>query len=333
MQQLAHLLLAHVQLDVIAHALHAPCEFVLEALAELGRQVREHHVAVQVVTVQEVLDAALVADPALHDDRDAVADHLDVGQDVGIHEYRLALGSEAQNDVADLLAADRVETAHRLVEEDHLGVVHQRLGDAHPLQHALRVGAKPRVGRVLEAHPLEQLVHASCAPRRLEAGEPRVEVEYLAAGQVGVEPGVLRQEADVLAERALRHVAAQHPGLAAGRPDQPHQQLEGRRLAGAVRTDEAEDLAAAHRERQAVEHALAPHSEARAEVLDYVEDFDDVTGLSGHQTPPPAGWMTRPRRPGRRREPAARARPPSVLPWRAPSSRSGAGSGGRSRSR
>ena len=48
-----------------------------------------------------------------------------------------------EDEVADLLAADRIEAAHRLVEDEQLGVVHERGGEAGALEHALRERADP----------------------------------------------------------------------------------------------------------------------------------------------------------------------------------------------
>ena len=46
--------------------------------------------------------------------------------------------AQLQNQVADLAASERIETRHRLVEEDDLGIVDERLRDADALHHALR---------------------------------------------------------------------------------------------------------------------------------------------------------------------------------------------------
>ena len=53
---------------------------------------------------------------------------------------------------------------------------------------------------------------------------------------------------------------AQDLGAARRRENQLHQQLERRRLAGAVGTEEAEDLARLDLERQAVEGAVGPRA-------------------------------------------------------------------------
>ena len=69
----------------------------------------------------------------------------------------------------------------------------------------------------------------------------------------------MRRLTDEIAERP-----AEDLGAAGGRKHQLHQQLQRRRLAGAVRAEEAEDLARLDLERQAVERAvraLAPEAD------------------------------------------------------------------------
>src|SRR5258707_10870132 len=75
--------------------------------------------------------------PALQN-RDAVAEHFDVRQDMRTHENGLSLSAQRRDQVADLSAADWIEAAHRLVEKNNFGIVDQRLSKSHALQHAFR---------------------------------------------------------------------------------------------------------------------------------------------------------------------------------------------------
>ena len=59
-----------------------------------------------------------------------------------------------------VLAAAEVEPGRGLVEQQQLGVGHQRAGDLHPLALALAEGAEGAVGEVLDAHLDEQLAGA-----------------------------------------------------------------------------------------------------------------------------------------------------------------------------
>jgi len=151
--------------------------------------------------------------------------------------------------------------AHRLVQHDERRVAHQRLSDAEPLLHALRVLADLAVGRRREADQLEELAAAPLAVALRHPGEPREEPERLAPGEEVVPGRVLREVADAALRGAARDRRVEDEGLAAGRVDEAHQHLDGGRLAGAVRADEPEDLALLHRQCHVVDrrHAAPPH--------------------------------------------------------------------------
>ena len=53
--------------------------------------------------------------------------------------------AESMEQIDDVDALAGVEAGERFVEHEHLGIVHDRLGDLDPLSHALRVGATRRV--------------------------------------------------------------------------------------------------------------------------------------------------------------------------------------------
>ena len=93
--------------------------------------------------------------------------------------------------------ARRVEAGGRLVEEEHLGLVHERRREVEPALHAAGVALDPAVGRVVELDELEQLLGAR-RPRRApaDAEQPGLQHEQLAAGLARVEPGLLERDAD-----------------------------------------------------------------------------------------------------------------------------------------
>ena len=65
----------------------------------------------------------------------------------------------AQHLVLHPHARERVERAERLVEQQHLGVVHQRPGQGDALGHAAGELVRVGVGERLEADEAEELVH------------------------------------------------------------------------------------------------------------------------------------------------------------------------------
>jgi len=257
-------------------------EALFEGRGQLRRHVRQHDVGPLLIRRDEVFDLAFVADLALDDDGHAIAHHLDVGQDVGVHEDGLAVGAQPQDQIADLLASQRVESAHGLVEEHDLRVVDQRLGDARALQHALRVGTEARIAGVGEAHPAEQRRDPLGPIGARDARQLGVEVEELDAGQVVVEVRDLRKEAHVLSEARLLDVVAQDAGRACRRTDETHQRLQHRGLARAVRPDESEDFVLLHAEGDAVEHPLGAQTQPWSELLDEALEPDDFPAFRCH---------------------------------------------------
>jgi hypothetical protein len=132
----------------------------------------------------------------------------------------------------------------KLVHEQDRRVVQERPGDGQALLHAGGVVGEAPVRRLDHVHPLQQLANArlDAAPR--DVVEAREEVEVLAPGQSPVErPLVGVDEADLRLDLPfVDHVlAADHRSAAIGQ-DQAREDLEERRLAGAVRPEESEDL-------------------------------------------------------------------------------------------
>ena len=107
-------------------------------------------------------------------------------------------------------------------------------------------------------------------PRVTTQGAER---EVFSNGQPGEQPSTLRHQADAESGDLLRSFAVDALGAeqhaSGGRPDETHDALEGRRLAGAVAAEERHDLVLADAKRDVVQHvALA------VERIDRV-DLDD----------------------------------------------------------
>src|SRR5213079_3599528 len=79
-----------------------------------------------------------VCEPGLLQNRGAVAEHFDVGEDVRAEQDGRAALAQTGDQVAYLAPAHGVESAHRLVKEDNFRVVDERLRQTDALQHALR---------------------------------------------------------------------------------------------------------------------------------------------------------------------------------------------------
>ena len=70
--------------------------------------------------------------PAVADDADAVGDALHVVEDVGRQQDRSAASGHLQHHGVELVLHERVEPAGRLVQDEELGIAHQRLDQGQP---------------------------------------------------------------------------------------------------------------------------------------------------------------------------------------------------------
>src|SRR6266536_4587109 len=104
----------------------------------------------------ELGERALHDDAAVIDDRDRVADLLDLVEQVRGEEYGAALGDEAADHAAELVDAGRVEAVGGLVQDQQLGVGEQGAGGAEALAHSERVGGDALVRALGESHARER---------------------------------------------------------------------------------------------------------------------------------------------------------------------------------
>ena len=218
---------------------------------------------------------------------------------------------ELLHEVDHAPAVHRVEPGHRLVEQQHLGLVGDRLRDLDALPHALAVAADLAVLRVQRARPVERRQRALLALGLLEAGQPQQARHELQAREVLPERVRLRAEADAVEDlgRAPGR-AAQQPHLALAGRELARRELQERRLAGAVRAQQAGD-ARRHRGGHVVERDDRSVPARGADELDGRRDGGAVLIA---RSPPraracagPAGTRPRPRpAPARARPRAAR---------------------------
>ena len=137
----------------------------------------------------------------------------------------------------------------------------ERERQVEPPLHAARVALDLAVGGLGQADALEQLVGRGAvalgARQRLQRG---LQAQVLAAGEQRVERRLLQRGADrprAPAAPSRDDVEAADARRAGGRRQQRRQHQHGGRLAGAVRAEEAVDLARADREVDAVDGARA----------------------------------------------------------------------------
>ena len=154
----------------------------VDGLGELDR-----HVAV--APPREVGDVLDGDEPPVADDRDAVAQALDLVEVVRGQEDRRAALALLGDDLVELLLHERVQAARRLVEDEQLRRVEERLDEADLLAVAAREVAERPVEVGVEAlgelgRPAEPAQAAQRGEERheLAPGAPRVVGELARAG-------------------------------------------------------------------------------------------------------------------------------------------------------
>ena len=117
---------------------------------------------------------------------------------------------ELLDEVARLARLARVEARGRLVEDQRLGFVDDRLREADPLPQPARQPADHLVAAFVEAARLDRVVDARASPRRRHAAQLAHQLEEAGDAHLVVERRGLRQVADAAAhlERLREDVEA-----------------------------------------------------------------------------------------------------------------------------
>ena len=186
----------------------------------------------------------------------------------------------------ELPARERIDAGGRLVENEEIGIVHQRAAQADFLLHAARELAAGPISERVEPGRLQKLVDARAPLRRALAEQAAEEVDIVENAERRIE----------IAAEPLRHVgdaAADSPGDGAssamlpssarprrsGSCARPAMSAEQRGLADAVRPDQSRHAAGGNVEREVVER------ERLAVAMRYaLETGDDGVGHCGSFT-------------------------------------------------
>ena len=155
--------------------------------------VGDAHLDVALAMLEEARHVLEGDEPTAADDRDAVADPLDLRQHVGREEDRPSRGLEVVEDVVERALHQGIEPLGRLVEDRQLRVVLEGLDDPDLLAHPARVVADGPVQR--PRGQLEPFAQLGAAGRRT-AGQVAEVVEQPLAGQRVVEGDPAGQVAD-----------------------------------------------------------------------------------------------------------------------------------------
>ena len=205
-------------------------------------------------------------DLAAHHHGDAVGERLRLVHEVRRQHDGLAEVAQRADRRPRLAAGVGVEAGGRLVEEQQVGVAHEREREVEAAPLPARQRGDEVVAARVELHELDHLVDPPWP--RVPAG---VHLEHLADGEVLLQARVLQHDPHALAHRALAvgGVVAEHRDLAGVAQPVALEDLDGGRLAGAVGAEEAEHLAggdveadAAHRLDAVVGLAQVAHSDS-----------------------------------------------------------------------
>ena len=187
---------------------------------------------------------------ALGDHPAAVHDHQALRQAVGLLEVvgreqdrQSFLGREARDLVPHVRADLQVEAGRGLVEEQHRRLVDEAERDVEPALHPAGKGLHDPVRSLRQSEPVEELGDAALERAASHVEELPLQAQVLAAGRLPVHPRALRHDADGPPDvaRPIEDVEARddRPSLVGAR--EGGQDLHGRRLARAVRTEHPED--------------------------------------------------------------------------------------------
>ena len=208
------------------------------------------------VCLQDLVFGAGPNDATVVDERQVVADAVQVGGDVRGEQDAVSLVEEEVSDDADeLVTGGRVQAAGRLVEDEQPCLVRQRHGDHEFHRHA--TGQVFDLGPQIEAELVEQLAVAPTVPAVVEGTKRPLD---LGQPPVAHEKGVVEHHADVLAQgdRSGYPVAEQFDLTGVDRAH-AQQAADRRCLAGAVGADQAHDVARRQFEAHIAQREVVAH--------------------------------------------------------------------------
>src|SRR3989442_6438798 len=196
----------------------------------------------------QILGLAFANDLAVVDDRDAFAQRVRLVKLVRRKEDGGALLVHPPHLVPHAGSALRVEPGGWFVEEQQLRAVDQAQSDVEPPFLAARISAGLAVGGALQLELLDGLGGSLLRGRSRHAVKPALEDELSPAGDLAVGTTGLADVTDPVANPVLLcgEVAARDTRGAAARRQQGGEHAQRGRFAGAVRAEQAGDLARAY---------------------------------------------------------------------------------------
>ena len=168
-----------------------------------------------------------------------------------------ALRAHRQHQLDEIAAALRVEPDRRLVHQQQARLVQQRARKLDPAAVAAGELRGLVVGALGEAEPCQLLLDARLGDRARNAVQAGMEQKIGGDGELEVERRLLEDDAEPRQRRhrIARHVVAHHLDAAGIGGEQAGEQLEQRRLAGAIGAEQGDELAGMGGQADAVDGA------------------------------------------------------------------------------
>jgi hypothetical protein len=164
------------------------------------------------------------------------------------------LDGELGNQAVEQLLAGPIHADEGLVQEEHRRLLHEGAREEHPLALPAGERAERALLELAQADAPERLSSASSLGTS-ERPPPRHPRQRPHQGDVERSHRIVEPRALGLWEEAT---AALHANRSGGRPQQPEQHPEERRLAAAVRSEDGDPLAGAQREGDVFENSPRP---------------------------------------------------------------------------
>ncbi|CAN0627283.1 protein of unknown function [Burkholderia multivorans] len=243
-----------------------------------GRRQERHVRTLQVVRARALEHGlrAVVDEhaPAVHRDQMLEALRLFHVGSRDDHAHAAMLGAQIVDERPELAARQRIDAGGRFIEDQQVGIVHERAAQAELLLHPARQLARRPVRKRRKAGGIEKTLDACRARTRVEPEQTREEIDVLVHRErrVQIAPEPLRHEGDARQDRlalvAHTQVRAEHRHVALLDALHAGDDAEQRRLADAVRADQADRRVRRQRQRYVVER------KRRAIAMRQVRDLD-----------------------------------------------------------
>ena len=182
-------------------------------------------------------------DASLVDDEDAAAGHFHLGENVGGKQDGVPLAQvfDQLPHLADLV---RIEADGRLVEDEQIRIMQERVGQTHALAVAFGQGADQLLLHVAQAAQFLHRIGPLAFGPSADAFQGRPVFEVFLHAHLGIKGHVFRHVADTRAHLAglAGHVEPGHAGPSAGGRKVTGQDPHGRALARAVGPEKTDDF-------------------------------------------------------------------------------------------